>query len=89
MKCFTKKYLLTNNSFNLFFSCCSCAMSLFFSILSIIIIIAIIAAVAIYFGVINVKDEAPGLQDYFDKTKDQVNDAIGEGVKNIKNTINN
>lgn len=71
--------------FRFIFSCCSCAMSLFISVLSVLIIIAVVVIVAVYFGLYNVDETAPPLAKFINQTRDQINDHLANEAKKIQN----
>lgn len=51
-------------------------MSVFISLLFVGILLAAALAAGIYFGVLNVDDQAPELSNYIHKTGDSIKDAV-------------
>lgn len=55
-------------------------MSVFISLLFVGILLAAAIAVGIYFGLIHVDEQAPGLSDYIHKTGDSIKDAVKDKI---------
>jgi hypothetical protein len=55
-------------------------MSLLFSLITIFILIGVVVGVALYFGLINVDDSAPGIAKFVNETRDHINTKIKEHV---------